>query len=99
MHGPAPIFLFTDFGTADLYVGQVKTVLHAEAPHVPVIDLLNDAPHFNVLASAHLLAALVQRLPSGSITLAVVDPGVGGTRKPIAIEADGRWFVGPDNGL
>ena len=99
MRARAPIFLFTDFGGADLYVGQVKAVLHAEAPHVPVIDLLNDAPHFDVLASAHLLAALVQRLPSGSVTIAVVDPGVGGPRNAIAIEADGRWFVGPDNGL
>ena len=99
MHASAPIFLFTDFGSADLYVGQVRAVLHGEAPHVPVIDLLNDAPHFDVLASAHLLAALVQRLPMGSVTLAVVDPGVGGPRNAIAIEADGRWFVGPDNGL
>ena len=99
MRAHAPIFLFTDFGGTDLYVGQVKAVLHAEAPHVPVIDLLNDAPHFDVLASAHLLAALVQRLPPGSVTVAVVDPGVGGPRNAIALEADGRWFVGPDNGL
>lgn len=99
MHAPAPIFLFTDFGGTDLYVGQVRTVLYADAPHVPVIDLLNDAPHFDVRASAHLLAALAQRLPSDSVTIAVVDPGVGGPRNAIAIEADGRWFVGPDNGL
>ena len=52
------ILLFTDFGSADLYTGQVKAVLAQHAPGVPVIDLLNDAPNFNVRASAHLLAAL-----------------------------------------
>jgi len=93
------IFLFTDFGAADIYVGQVKAVLHQEAPGVPVIDLLHDAPPFNVKASAHLLAALAARLPLESITFAVVDPGVGGKREAVAVKAGGRWFVGPDNGL
>src|SRR5688572_20369536 len=93
------IFLFTDFGAADLYVGQVKAVLAAQAPRVPVIDLLHDAPAFNIKAGAHLLAALAGRIPRGSVTLAVVDPGVGGPRGAVAVLADGRWLVGPDNGL
>jgi S-adenosylmethionine hydrolase len=93
------IFLFTDFGSSDLYVGQVKAVLQERAPKVPVIDLLHDAPRFNVKAAAHLLAAFAVRLPKRSVTLAVVDPGVGGRRKPVAVRADGRWFVGRDNGL
>jgi S-adenosylmethionine hydrolase len=93
------IFLFTDFGAADIYVGQVKAVLQQHAPKVPVIDLLHDAPPFNVNAGAHLLAAFAARLPEDSITLAVVDPGVGGPRDPVAVVADGRWCVGPDNGL
>jgi S-adenosylmethionine hydrolase len=93
------IFLFTDFGAADLYVGQIKAVLAAEAPRVPVIDLLHDAPPFNIKAGAHLLAALVARIPQGSVTVSVVDPGVGGPRGAVAVLADGRWFVGPDNGL
>jgi S-adenosyl-L-methionine hydrolase (adenosine-forming) len=93
------IFLFTDFGAADLYVGQVKAVLHQHAPKETVIDLLHDAPSFNVKTGAHLLAALAARLPKDSVTLAVVDPGVGGARQPVAVAADGRWFVGPDNGL
>jgi S-adenosylmethionine hydrolase len=92
------IFLFTDFGSADLYVGQVKAILAARAPRAPVIDLLNDAPPFNIRAAAHLLAALAARIPR-RITVAVVDPGVGGAREAIAVRADGRWFVGPDNGL
>jgi hypothetical protein len=93
------IFLFTDFGAADIYVGQVKAVLQQHAPKEAVIDLLHDAPAFNVRAGAHLLAALAARLAKDSATLAVVDPGVGGTREPVAVLADGRWFVGPDNGL
>ena len=93
------IFLFTDFGAADLYVGQVKAMLHRHAPKETLIDLLHDAPAFNVRAGAHLLAALAARLPKDAVTLAVVDPGVGGARQPAALAADGRWFVGPDNGL
>jgi S-adenosyl-L-methionine hydrolase (adenosine-forming) len=93
------IFLFTDFGAADLYVGQVKAVLAAQAPRVPVVDLMNDVPSFGIKAGAHLLAALAARIPRGSVTLAVVDPGVGGPRRAVAVLADGRWFAGPDNGL
>jgi S-adenosylmethionine hydrolase len=93
------IFLFTDFGAADMYVGQVKAALHQHAPKETVIDLLHDAPTFNAKAGAHLLAALAARLPKDSVTLAVVDPGVGGERGALAVAADGRWFVAPDNGL
>jgi len=74
-------------------------VLYHEAPASPVIDLLNDAPQFDIEASAHLLAALACRLPRPAMVVAVVDPGVGSTRDAIAMEADGRWYVGPDNGL
>lgn len=93
------IFLFTDFGLRDIYVGQVKAVLQSRAPREAVIDLLHDAPPFNVRAGAYLLAALTAQQPKDSVTLAVVDPGVGGDRAPVAVLADGRWFVGPDNGL
>ena len=93
------IFLFTDFGAADLYAGQVRAVLQRDAPNVAVIDLLHDAPAFNVRAGAHLLAAISMQLPSGSVTLAVVDPGVGGARDAVALAADNNWYIGPDNGL
>jgi hypothetical protein len=93
------ILLFTDFGTRDPYVGQVKARLIEDAPGVPVIDLLHDVPDFNPHAGAHLLAALAPRLPPGSVFLAVVDPGVGTSREAVVLEAGGRWYVGPDNGL
>src|SRR5690606_38468585 len=88
-----------DFGSADLYVGQVKAELARHAPRVPVIDLLHEAPAFHIDASAHLLAALATRIPAGSTVLAVVDPGVGTSRKPVVVRAFGSYFVGPDNGL
>ncbi len=93
------IVLFTDFGSNDLYVGQVEAALHREAPGLGVIHLLHEAPMFNPRASAHLLAALVTRMPAGHVYCAVVDPGVGSERNAVAIRADGTWFVGPDNGL
>lgn len=93
------IFLFTDFGTADIYVGQVKAVLLREAPGIPVIDLLHEAPVQNARASAHLLAALSARVPPVSVVLAVVDPGVGSGRDAVVVRAGDTWFVGPDNGL
>jgi len=93
------LVLFTDFGATDLYVGQVEAALERDAPGVRVIHLLHEAPMFDPRASAHLLAALVSRFPPGHVFLCVVDPGVGSARGAVVVEADGRWFVGPDNGL
>jgi S-adenosylmethionine hydrolase len=93
------LVLFTDFGSSDLYVGQVEATLHRDAPGLGVIHLLHEAPMFNPRASAHLLAALVTRMPSGQVYVAVVDPGVGSEREAVVIQADGDWYVGPDNGL
>lgn len=94
------IVIFTDFGVTGPYVGQMRAVLEREAPGVPVIELFNDAPGFNPVASSYLLAAYVDEFPSGTVFLVVVDPGVGTKqRKPMVFEADGRWYVGPGNGL
>ena len=95
------LMLFTDFGTADLYVGQVESVLDRYAPGVRVIHLLNEAPCFNVQCSAHLLAALAKHpnVRRGHVFLAIVDPGVGSDRNGIVVRVDGRSYVGPDNGL
>lgn len=93
------LVLFTDFGSNDLYVGQVEAALHRDAPGLGIIHLLHEAPMFNPKASGHLLAALVTRMPTGHVYVAVVDPCVGSERNAVAIRADGNWFVGPDNGL
>jgi S-adenosylmethionine hydrolase len=93
------IVLFTDFGAAGPYVGQVKAVLAREAASQPVIDLLHEAPAMNPRAAAYLLAALAPSIKDDAVFVAVVDPGVGTARRALALRADGRWFVGPDNGL
>ncbi|MCU0933337.1 MAG: SAM-dependent chlorinase/fluorinase [Thiobacillaceae bacterium] len=93
------LVLFTDYGWSDPYVGQVKAMLAARAPGVPIIDLLHAVPDFNAHAGAQLLAALAQSFPAGAVFFCVVDPGVGGPRAAAVVEADSRWFVGPDNGL
>ncbi|HEX6142920.1 MAG TPA: SAM-dependent chlorinase/fluorinase [Geminicoccaceae bacterium] len=93
------IVLFTDFGLTGPYVGQVKAILARRAPGTPVIDLFADAPAFSPKLSAYLLAAYASWFEPGDVILGVVDPGVGGGRRGMVVEADGRWFVGPDNGL
>lgn len=93
------IVLFTDFGLEGPYVGQMKAVLHASAPGVPMIDLFADAPAFEPQLASYLLAAYVDAFPKDAVFLCVVDPGVGSARDPVIAEADGRRFVGPGNGL
>ena len=93
------IVLFTDFGLQGPYTGQMKAVLHQMAPDVPIIDLFADAPAGNPKASAYLLAAYAHWFAAGTTFLCVVDPGVGGARPPVMLDADGRWYVGPGNGL
>lgn len=93
------ILLFTDFGFEGPYVGQMKAVLAAAAPDETVIDLMHDAPRHDPRSAAYLLAALTPDMPPGAVCVAVVDPGVGGERLPVIVEADGRWFTGPGEGL
>jgi len=93
------IVLFTDFGLHGPYTGQMKAVLHQVAPSIPVIDLFSDAPVGNPKASTYLLASYAGCFSAGAVFLCVVDPGVGGARPAIILEADGRWYVGPGNGL
>lgn len=93
------IALFTDFGFAGPYVGQMRAVLAQQAPAVPVIDLFADLPPFDAMGAAYLLAAYADQWPPGTVFLCVVDPGVGGDRRALHLAADGRHFVGPDNGL
>lgn len=93
------IALFTDFGLAGPYVGQLHAELAQQAPGVPVIDLFHDVPVHDIRAGAYLLPAYARDFPPGTVFVCVVDPGVGGTRRPLMIRADQRWYVGPDNGL
>jgi S-adenosyl-L-methionine hydrolase (adenosine-forming) len=93
------IVLFTDFGLEGPYTGQVKAVLYRAAPGVPVVELFADAPAGQPKPAAYLLAAYGIWFPPGTVLLAVIDPGVGSDRAALIVEAEGRWYVGPDNGL
>lgn len=93
------IVLCTDFGLSGPYTGQVKAVFARRAPGVPVIDLFADLPAFEPRLAGYLLAAYVERFEPGDVIVAVVDPGVGGARRALIVEADGLWLTGPDNGL
>ncbi len=94
------IVLFSDYGHAGPYIGQVEAVLHQGAPGVHVVNLFADAPRQNPKAGAYLLPVCADRFPVESVFFTVIDPGVGtGVDRPVVLRADGRWFVGPDNGL
>jgi S-adenosylmethionine hydrolase len=93
------IALVTDFGVGGPYQGQMRLLLSDLVPQTPVFDLVADLPRFRPDLAAYLLPALVRDVPSGTLYICVVDPGVGGDRAAIAVEADGNWYVGPDNGL
>lgn len=93
------IAMFTDFGHLGPYMGQMEAVLARLAPAARVVRLMSDAPTFDARDAAYLLAALIAPFPTGTVFLCVVDPGVGSTRRPLILKADGNWYVGPDNGL
>lgn len=94
------VSLLTDYGWTDEFVGVVKSVITDMAPHVRITDLTHGVPHFDVRAGSLALARAVQYVPAGVI-VAVVDPGVGSSRRAIAVEVQGGEgiFLGPDNGL
>lgn len=93
------IAIFTDYGAAGPYVGQVKARLLEDAPGTDLVDLMADAPSRDPRHAAYLLASYVDYFPAGTVFLCVVDPGVGGPRHALAVRAQNCWFVGPDNGL
>lgn len=96
----APIALLSDFGYRDHYAGVMKGVIASIAPDAPLIDITHGIPPQEIAAGAIALRESRRFFPPRTIFLAVVDPGVGTERLPIAIETRaGARFVGPDNGL
>lgn len=93
------ITLLTDFGTADYFVGAVKGAILSVNPHAVIVDITHEIPPQDIEAGAFTLLAAYKTFPAGTIHVAVVDPGVGSTRRPIIVSANEQFFVGPDNGL
>ena len=93
------ITLTSDFGLTDPYVAQMKAVIRSISPSAEVIDVSHGIDRHNIAAGSFILESTVPFFPAGAIHIAVVDPGVGGTRLPIVIVCDKGVLVGPDNGL
>src|SRR5436190_407903 len=96
---PNVITFLSDFGLQDDFVGTCHGVIKKIAPEAEVIDITHGIPPQAVLQGALVLCSTIRYMPEG-VHLAVVDPGVGGARRPLALrDESGRFYVGPDNGL
>jgi len=97
---PKPLVtLLTDFGARDPFVGIMKGVILGICPDASLVDLCHEVPAHDILGASFLLHTAVPAFPEGTIHVAVVDPGVGGARRPILAELDTQVFVAPDNGV
>ena len=93
------ITLLTDFGSSEPFVGMMKGVILGINPEAVVVDLCHSAAAYDPSEAGFVLVTSYRYFPKGTIHVAVVDPGVGGPRRPILAACDGHLFVGPDNGL
>lgn len=96
---PRIISLLTDFGTQDGFVGIMKGVILGITPSVTIVDLSHEVPPQDILTGALILRSAIGFFPPGTIHVAVVDPGVGSTRRALMVETATAILVGPDNGL
>lgn len=96
---PTLITLLTDFGTADGYVAEMKGVLLSTNPMARLVDATHDVPPQDVELARLTLARYWRRFPAGTVHLVVVDPGVGTSRRALAVRSQGMFLVGPDNGV
>ncbi len=96
-----PLFtLTTDFGRASSYPAQVKAVILSAIPDARIVDVSHEVPAYDLVAGALLLEEAVPWFPRDAIHVAVVDPGVGTSRRGLVVsDGEGRRLVGPDNGL
>jgi S-adenosylmethionine hydrolase len=93
------ITLLTDFGSQDYFVGAMKGAILSINSKARIVDISHEIPPQDIRTAAFNLVAVYQEFPSGTIHVAVVDPGVGSARRGIIIECAGQFFVGPDNGV
>lgn len=93
------IYLVTDFGLEDYYVGAMKGVIRASCPRANIIDVTHDVRKFNIKHGAFILWQILPWMEKGAVILGVVDPGVGTSRDPIIVKSGSFTMVGPDNGL
>lgn len=99
MAHPPIVTLLTDFGHRDPFVGIMKGVVLSLCPDAVLVDLCHKIPSCDILGGSFLLQSAARFFPPGTIHVAVVDPGVGGPRRPILAQIDQHTFVTPDNGV
>jgi hypothetical protein len=99
MTAPPILALLTDFGTRDEYVGAMKGALLSRCPGATLVDVTHEIPPGDIAAAALRFEAVFPHFPPGAVHLLVVDPGAGGDRGVLALAAEGRFVVAPDNGL
>jgi len=93
------ITLTTDFGYTDPFVGIMKGVICGIDPQARIVDLSHGIPAQDIMAAALVLRQSTKYFQRGTIHVAVVDPGVGSARRPLLVESEGNYFIGPDNGV
>ncbi|CAG9326562.1 unnamed protein product [Blepharisma stoltei] len=94
------VTLTTDFGNSDWYVGAMKGVLLRINPAVTIVDITHDVPPQDIIAGSFILLNFCDYYPENTIHVAIVDPGVGSDRRPIAVRlSNSQIFILPDNGL
>jgi len=96
---PRVITLLTDFGTVDYFGSSMKGVTLSINPDARIVDITHEIPPQDIESGAFTLLAAYGSFPAGTIHVAVVDPGVGSSRRAIMVQAGGHFFVGPDNGI
>lgn len=93
------VYFLSDFGGSDVYAGVCRAIIGRRAPAARLVDLAHDLPPGDVVHAAYQLYAALPYLEEGGVVLAVVDPGVGGERRALAVRGKKLWYVAPDNGL
>ena len=93
------ITLTTDFGSSDHFVGTMKGVILSIAPRATIVDITHEIMPYDVNEAAFVIAQAWRYFPKKTIHVIVVDPGVGSSRRPILCEAEGQFFIAPDNGV
>ena len=93
------ITFISDFGIDDWFVGAVKAVILKIDANIKIIDIAHTIRSHDIASAAFILKSVYRTFPNNTVHLAVVDPGVGSERKPIIIESEKYFFVGPDNGI
>src|SRR5512139_936347 len=93
------ITLITDVGIEDTYAGVLKGVILSISPSCSIVDITHQIPPQDVRAACFALSTSYAYFPQGTIHLVIVDPGVGGKRRPLLIETEDYFFIGPDNGV